>query len=99
MSALLAKAIGLTLAKHPLVNAAYVPNGIKYNANVNVAKAVAMPDGGLIRPVLKNVDKNNLYVTLSTSKLALASTQSRGVRDAAAHVGQPATAAASVRVP
>jgi hypothetical protein len=32
-------------------------NGITYNENVNVALAVAMPDGGLITPVLKNADK------------------------------------------
>ena len=29
MSALLAKAVGMTLAKHPLMNAAYVQDGIK----------------------------------------------------------------------
>jgi len=56
MSALLAKAVGMTLAKHPLMNAAYVQDGIKYNADINVAMAVAMPDGGLITPVLKNAD-------------------------------------------
>lgn len=28
-------------------------NGVTYNANINVALAVAMPDGGLITPVLK----------------------------------------------
>jgi len=61
MSALLAKAVGVTLAKHPILNAAYVPDGIKYNADVNVAMAVAMPDGGLITPVLKNADQVDLY--------------------------------------
>jgi len=61
ISALLAKAVGLTLAKHPLLNSAYVPDGIKYNADINVAMAVAMPDGGLITPVLKNADQTDLY--------------------------------------
>lgn len=28
-------------------------NGMTYNAHINVALAVAMPDGGLITPVLK----------------------------------------------
>merc|ERR1711871_658322 len=61
MSALLAKAVGMTLAKHPLMNSNYVPDGINFNADVNVAMAVAMPDGGLITPVLKNADKSDLY--------------------------------------
>ena len=61
MSALLAKAVGMTLAKHPLVNAAYAPDAIAYNPAVNVAMAVAMPDGGLITPVLKDADKTDLY--------------------------------------
>jgi len=51
----------VTLAKHPLVNAAYVEDGIQYNADVNVAVAVAMPDGGLITPVLKQADMTDIY--------------------------------------
>jgi len=61
MSALLAKAVGMTLAKHPLMNAAYVTDGIQYNDKINVAMAVAMPDGGLITPVLQNADSTDLY--------------------------------------
>jgi hypothetical protein len=36
-------------------------NGITYNEHVNVALAVAMPDGGLITPVLKDADKVDIY--------------------------------------
>lgn len=61
MSALLAKAVGMTLVKHPLMNAAYVADGIKYNSDINVAMAVAMPDGGLITPVLQKADQTDLY--------------------------------------
>lgn len=63
MSALLAKACGVALAKHPIMYAACTADGlgITYNANVNVAMAVAMPDGGLITPVLKNADQTDLY--------------------------------------
>jgi pyruvate dehydrogenase E2 component (dihydrolipoamide acetyltransferase) len=64
MSALLAKACAMALAKHPIMNAGYVPDGIKYNANINVAMAVAMPDGGLITPVLQKADQTDL-ATLS----------------------------------
>lgn len=35
--------------------------GITYNANINVAIAVAMPDGGLITPVIKNADSTDIY--------------------------------------
>lgn len=35
--------------------------GITYNAHINVALAVAMPDGGLITPVLKEADKTDIY--------------------------------------
>ena len=60
VSALLAKAVAMTLARYPILNAAYDPSGaIKYNADINVAMAVAL-DGGLITPTLKNADKMDL---------------------------------------
>ena len=61
MTALLAKAVAVTLKKHPLVNANYTEKGIQYNAAINIALAVAMPDGGLITPVLQNADQVDLY--------------------------------------
>ena len=61
MTALLAKAVAVTLKKHPLVNANYTEKGIQYNAAINIAIAVAMPDGGLITPVLQNADQVDLY--------------------------------------
>ncbi len=36
-------------------------NGITYNKNINVALAVAMPDGGLITPVIKDADVTDIY--------------------------------------
>lgn len=57
MSALLAKAVAVTLAKHPVLNAAYDDRGIQYSSAINVAIAVAMPDGGLITPVLQGADQ------------------------------------------
>eukprot|EP00850_Spirogloea_muscicola_P013584 SM000093S24395 [mRNA] locus=s93:65321:68193:- [translate_table: standard] len=61
MSALLAKALALALAKHPVVNASCKDGkGFHYNSSVNVAVAVAM-DGGLITPVLQNADKVDIY--------------------------------------
>ena len=61
MTALLAKAVGVVLARHPQVNAATSPAGMAYPVSVNVAVAVAMDDGGLITPVLANADKTDLY--------------------------------------
>lgn len=61
MTALIAKAVAVTLQKHPLLNASYSDQGIVYHANINVAVAVAMDDGGLITPVLQNADTVDLY--------------------------------------
>lgn len=61
MTALLAKAVAMTLQKHPIVNASYQDGNIKYNKDINIAVAVAMPDGGLITPVLKNADQIDIY--------------------------------------
>ncbi len=63
MTALLAKAVAVTLARHPQVNAATSADGsaMAYPAAVNVAVAVAMEDGGLITPVLASADKTDIY--------------------------------------
>ncbi|MBD2774177.1 dihydrolipoamide acetyltransferase family protein [Iningainema tapete] len=61
MTALLAKAVAMTLQKHPLVNASYSEQGIVYHDSINIAVAVAMDDGGLITPVLQNADKLDIY--------------------------------------
>ncbi|MDJ0732671.1 MAG: dihydrolipoamide acetyltransferase family protein [Nostocaceae cyanobacterium] len=61
MTALLAKAVAVTLQKHPLINARYSEQGIVYNSGINVAVAVAMDDGGLITPVLQSADQMDIY--------------------------------------
>jgi hypothetical protein len=35
--------------------------GVTYNEHINVALAVAMPDGGLITPVIKDADTTDIY--------------------------------------
>lgn len=64
MTALLAKAVAMTLQKHPIVNASYSEQGIQYHGSINIAVAVAMEDGGLITPVLRNAAEQDIY-TLS----------------------------------
>lgn len=61
MTGLLAKAVAVTLQKHPLLNAAYTDQGIQYRAGINIAVAVAMEGGGLITPVLKSADQYDIY--------------------------------------
>lgn len=61
MTALLAKAVAVTLQKHPLLNASYSEQGIHYRSAINIAVAVAMDDGGLITPVLQNADQVDIY--------------------------------------
>ncbi|PMB15884.1 dihydrolipoamide acetyltransferase family protein [Fischerella thermalis] len=68
MTALLAKAVALTLQKHPLINANYSDQGIVYPASINLAVAVAMDDGGLITPVLQNADQLDIYSLSRTWK-------------------------------
>jgi pyruvate dehydrogenase E2 component (dihydrolipoamide acetyltransferase) len=61
MTALLAKAVAITLQKHPLVNASYTEQGVVYKSDINVAIAVAMDDGGLITPVLPKANETDIY--------------------------------------
>ena len=68
MTALLAKAVANTLQKHPLVNASFVNNSINHPASINVAVAVAMDDGGLITPVLRQADQMDIYSLSRTWK-------------------------------
>ncbi|MGF1480927.1 MAG: dihydrolipoamide acetyltransferase family protein [Cyanophyceae cyanobacterium] len=68
MTALLAKAVAVTLQKHPLVNASYSEQGINHRSSINIAVAVAMPDGGLITPVLQNADRVDIYSLSRTWK-------------------------------
>jgi len=58
---LLAKAIALTLQKHPIINANYTEGGVQYRPDINVSVAVAMDDGGLITPVLQKADQVDIY--------------------------------------
>lgn len=68
MTALLAKAVAVTLQKHPLLNATYTDQGIQYRPDINVSVAVAMDGGGLITPVLRNADQMDIYSLSRTWK-------------------------------
>lgn len=80
MTALLAKAIALTLKKHPVVNANYSQDATSYNSEINIAVAVAMPDGGLITPVLRNADQIDIYSLSRTWKDLVARSRSKQLK-------------------
>ena len=77
MTALLAKAVAVTLRQHPLVNASCAPQGTQYNSAINIAVAVAMPGGGLITPVLQQADQLDLYSLSRTWKDLVARARSK----------------------
>jgi pyruvate dehydrogenase E2 component (dihydrolipoamide acetyltransferase) len=62
MTALLAKAIGVALAQHPLMYATLSSDAtsVTYNERVNIAVAVAL-DGGLITPVLADAANTDIF--------------------------------------
>ncbi|MEM9816571.1 MAG: dihydrolipoamide acetyltransferase family protein [Cyanobacteria bacterium P01_D01_bin.6] len=68
MTGLLAKAVAVTLQKHPLLNAVYTEQGIQYNGSINISVAVAMEGGGLITPVLQGADQMDIYSLSRTWK-------------------------------
>lgn len=68
MTALLAKAVAVTLQQHSILNAGYGDSAIKYSSEINIALAVAMPDGGLITPVLRRADEVDIYSLSRTWK-------------------------------
>lgn len=49
------KGCALALKAFPIANASYTPEGIRYNAEINIGVAVAI-EGGLIVPVVRNAD-------------------------------------------
>lgn len=61
MTTLLVKAVAVTLAAHPQLNSAYTPEGMRFGAGIHVAVAVAVEDGGLITPVLRDAERTDLY--------------------------------------
>jgi pyruvate dehydrogenase E2 component (dihydrolipoamide acetyltransferase) len=61
MTAILAKAVAVTLEKHPLLNTSYSDAGVQHPSGINISVAVAMDDGGLITPVLRDANQLDIY--------------------------------------
>ncbi|MEB3233284.1 MAG: dihydrolipoamide acetyltransferase family protein [Leptolyngbyaceae bacterium] len=80
MTALLAKAIAMTLQSHPLLNSSYTDQGTQYKSDINIAVAVAMDDGGLITPVLQKADQMDIYSLSRTWKDLVARSRSKQLK-------------------
>lgn len=55
------KATALALLKHPALNSTFENGMIRTYEEVNINMAVAIPEGGLMTPVIRNVDKQSLW--------------------------------------
>jgi pyruvate dehydrogenase E2 component (dihydrolipoamide acetyltransferase) len=57
---LLIKLTAAALKKHPAINAAIVGEEIRLYGDINIAVAVALDNGGLLAPVIREADKKSL---------------------------------------
>jgi pyruvate dehydrogenase E2 component (dihydrolipoamide acetyltransferase) len=57
---LLIKLTAAALKKHPAINAAIVGEEIRLYGDINIAVAVALDNGGLLAPVIRQADKKSL---------------------------------------
>jgi pyruvate dehydrogenase E2 component (dihydrolipoamide acetyltransferase) len=72
------KAVALALRKHPGVNATFEPDAMVLHGAVNVGIAVALPNSGLIVPVLKNADTLGLReIRVQSEQLAAAARENK----------------------
>ncbi len=62
--------VARVLAKHPLLNASWIENGIRTNSDINIAVAIAVNDG-VVAPVIHAADKAQVgEIAVRTRELA-----------------------------
>ena len=67
---LLIKAAAQALRQHPIVNSSLVDEEIRILSDINIAMAVALDNGGLLAPVIRQVDRKSIVeVALEAIKL------------------------------
>lgn len=76
---ILVKACARALVEHPRMNASYDEDGIHYHSDINIAVAVALPDG-LITPVLHHADRLTLHEIAEQSHALLERTRNDSLR-------------------
>jgi len=57
---LLIKAAAQALRQHPIVNSSLVDEEIRIFSNINIAMAVALDNGGLLTPVIRQADRKSI---------------------------------------
>jgi len=57
---LLIKAAAQALRQHPIVNSSLVDEEIRIFSNINIAMAVALDNGGLLAPVIRQADRKSI---------------------------------------
>lgn len=57
---LLIKAAAQALRQHPIVNSSLVDEEIRIFGDINIAMAVALDDGGLLAPVIRQADQKSI---------------------------------------
>lgn len=57
---LIIRAAALSLVAVPEANVSFTEKGIVYHAAADIAVAVALPEGGLVTPILRNADQKGL---------------------------------------
>ncbi len=62
------KACALGLARHPRAAAVYTPRGLMPRTDLNIGFAAALPDDGLVVPVVKNADRKALAAIASETR-------------------------------
>lgn len=68
---LLIKAVAQALRQHPIINSSLVNDEIRIFSDINIAMAVALDDGGLLAPVIRQVDQKSIVeVAQEAIKLA-----------------------------
>lgn len=64
---LVIKAVAMTLRQHPGINASWLGDRIRFHHHIHVGVAMALPEG-LVVPVLRFADQQNLVQIASTTK-------------------------------
>lgn len=67
MNDLVIKAVAMNLRRFPLVNAYFLGDAIRLNANIDISVAVAI-EGGLITPIVKDADRKPLGIISAEMK-------------------------------
>ena len=68
---LLIKAVAQALRQHPIINSSLVDEEIRIFSNINIAMAVALDNGGLLTPVIRQADQKSIVeIAQEATKLA-----------------------------